>query len=510
MGLAVLTSCDPEKETKDFDVTNITADKLLSGATFKQFAAVTDENGNITGFKEAADGNYIQYNIPGVNAITILTKDAEGAETLLANTVTNTFTHSGGGMFSLIPRRGADSNQTVYFRYINQDGQVVESSTSFNVFVPSDIAYELKLIASNDYGSKTWKWDPSITGTVWGNMGYLPGSGASVGTSGNGQWWGVTSTEEFGGQLKHSEGGVAHGDGDLNAYMVISDDGKIKSYAADGSLIREGSFRIENFDDSDPEGWKVGDLKTDAILWPWVINTDAKKPSETTWGPKAYEIVYLTPDKMTLVYPGVNDAGEANGSWGEATYWHFCSNTDFIGMAAGYKDGKDWTWDPSVTGTVWGNMGYLPGDGKSVGTSGNGQWWGVTSTEEFGGQLNHSEGGKAHGDGDLNAWMTFGTDGKVTSYAADGSVIRSGNYEFKAVNGSDWKIAELKTDAILWPWVINTDAKLPSQTTWGNGAYEVVYMTSNQMTLVYPGLNKETGEANGSWGEATYWHFKAK
>ena len=315
MGLAVLTSCDPEKETKDFDVINITAEQLLNGATFKQFAQQTDENGNVLGYVEAADGNYIEYNIPGVNAISIFTKDEEGTETLLQNTVTGTFIHSGGGMFSLVPRRGSDSNQTVFFRYINQNGQSVESSTSFNVYVPSDIAYELKLLASNDYGKKIWKWDPTITGAVWGNMGYLPGDGVSVGTSGNGQWWGVTSTDEFGGQLQHSEGSVAHGDGDLDAYMEITEGGKIISYAADGTVIREGAFSVDGFTgEYDASGWRLGLLKTDAILWPWIINTNATLPSAATWGPNAYEIVYLTPDKLTLVYPGHGDDGNVNGA----------------------------------------------------------------------------------------------------------------------------------------------------------------------------------------------------
>lgn len=511
MGLAVLTSCSPEKESKDFDVTNISADQLLSGATFKQMAAILDEEGNITGYTDAPDGNYIEYNIPGVSAVNIFTKDADGAETQLMNTVTQSFTHSGGGMFSLIPRRGSDPNQTVFFRYTNQDGKDVEASTTFNVYVPSDIAYELKLIASNDYGKKVWKWDPSITGTVWGNMGYQPGSGASVGLTGNGQWWGIDSSEEFNNQLQHSPDQTNHGDGDFDAYMEISEDGKIKSYAADGTLIREGTFKIENFNNSDPEAWKVGDLKTDAILWPWIINTNGKLPSEANWGPKAYEICYLTPDKMTLVYPGGNaETGEANGGWGEATYWHFCSTSDLIGMSAGYAEGKDWTWDTSVSGTAWGNMGYQPGDGASVGTAGNGQWWGVTSTAEFADQLQHSAGQTAHGDGDLDAYMTIGTDGKIYSYSANGSLIRSGTYEFQAVSGSTWKIANLKTDAILWPWIINTNAKMPSEVNWGPGAYEVVYLTSDKMTLVYPGGNGETGAVNGAWGEATYWHFKAK
>ena len=509
VAFGVLTACDPIKDEKDFDVTQISADKLLDGARFQQFKQLTDEDGNVLGYEEAADGNYISYDIPGVNALTIFTKDADGNETQLMNTITGTFTHSGGGMFSLIPRRGSDPNQTVYFRYTNQDGESVESSASFSVYVPSDIAYELKLVASNDYGSKIWTWDPSITGAVWGNMGYQPGSGASVGTTGNGQWWGITSTEEFNNQLDHSPDKTNHGDGDLNAYMVFSEDFKVKSYAADGSLIREGTFKIENYSNSDPEAWKVGDLKTDAILWPWIINTKGKLPSEVSWGPKAYEIVYLTADKMTLVYPGGSDDKGANGSWQEATFWHFKSSSDLIGMAAGYGEGKDWTWDTSITGAVWGNMGYQPGDGASVGTSGNGQWWGIPSSEEFNNQTDHSPDKTNHGDGDLDAYMTFGTDGKVYSYDKNGGLVRSGIYEFQAVNGSDWKIANLKTDAILWPWIINTKGKLPSEVSWGPKAYEVVYFNNDKMTLVYPGGSDEKG-ANGSWQEATFWHFKAK
>jgi len=496
VALGLLTSCNPQKEEKGFDVTNITSDQLLSNATFKQFAAVLDEDGNITGYEEAADGNYIQYNIPGVNAITIFTKDEDGNETNLMNSVTGTFTHTGGGMFSLIPRRGSDPTQTVFFRYINQEGQSVEASTSFTVYVPSDIAYEIKLLASNDYGSKTWTWDPSITGAVWGNMGYCGGAGSEVGLSGNGQWWGVTTTDEFNEQLQHTEDNTNHGDGDLGAYMVFSDDGKLKSYAADGTEIRSGSFSVENFDNSDPTAWKVGMLKTDAILWPYEINSNGNIPGN-------YEIVYLTADKMTLVYPD-GGAFDGLGGWGEATFWHFCSNSDFNGMASGYGEGKDWTWDTSITGAVWGNMGYCGGAGADVGLSGNGQWWGVTTSAEFNDQLQHTDTGSNIGDGDLDAWMTIGTDGMITSYDKDGKKIRSGVYEFKAVTGADkvWKVADLNTQGtILWPFEINSGGNMPS-------TFEVVYLTSDKMTLVYPDKGDFSGL--GGWGEASFWHFKAK
>jgi len=471
VALGILTSCDPIKDEKDFDVTNLTAEQLLNGATFSQYAdqACTEPQ---------ADGNWIKYNIPNASSVFIFYKKADGSEFKLAS-------GTAGGVFNFVPSRGSDPNQTVYFRYVNQNNEEVVASKEFTVQVAGELAMPIRFLASNDYGKKIWKWDPSITGAVWGNMGYLPGDGKSVGTTGNGQWWGVTSSEEFNGQLQHTEDNTNHGDGDLAAYMVFTEDGLLKAYDATGAVIRDDSYAVEGWD---PAGeWKVGDLVTKAILWPYEINSGGNIPGK-------YEIVYLTSDKMTLVYPD----GGSQGGWGEASFWHFCSNSDILGMAAGYESGKSWTWDPSITGAVWGNMGYQPGDGASVGTSGNGQWWGVTSSEEFNGQLQHTEDNTNHGDGDLNAYMTFGTDGILKAYNAAGEVIRSSAYEFVPVDNSDWKIADLKTTSILWPYEINSGGNIP-------GTYEVVYMTGDKMTLVYP-----DGGSQGGWGEASFWHFMAK
>ena len=471
VALGILTSCDPIKDEKDFDVTNLTAEQLLNGATFSQYAdqACTEPQ---------ADGNWIKYNIPNASSVFIFYKKADGSEFKLAS-------GTAGGVFNFVPSRGSDPNQTVYFRYVNQNNEEVVASKEFTVQVAGELAMPIRFLASNDYGKKIWKWDPSITGAVWGNMGYQPGDGASVGTSGNGQWWGVTSSEEFNGQLQHTEDNTNHGDGDLAAYMVFTEDGLLKAYDATGAVIRDDSYAVEGWD---PAGeWKVGDLVTKAILWPYEINSGGNIPGK-------YEIVYLTSDKMTLVYPD----GGSQGGWGEASFWHFCSNSDILGMAAGYESGKSWTWDPSITGAVWGNMGYQPGDGASVGTSGNGQWWGVTSSEEFNGQLQHTEDNTNHGDGDLNAYMTFGTDGILKAYNAAGEVIRSSAYEFVPVDNSDWKIADLKTTSILWPYEINSGGNIP-------GTYEVVYLTGDKMTLVYP-----DGGSQGGWGEASFWHFMAK
>ena len=56
------TSCAPVKEDGSFEVLKPTADNLLKGATFTQCRQVTDEAGNVTGYEEADDGNYIFYN----------------------------------------------------------------------------------------------------------------------------------------------------------------------------------------------------------------------------------------------------------------------------------------------------------------------------------------------------------------------------------------------------------------------------------------------------------------
>ena len=469
----MLTACDPIKEDGTLDVNSYTSDNLLNGAEFSQYADAACTT-------PQADGNWIKYNIPNVSGIFVYYVKPDGTEFKLHN-------GAAGGVFNFVPARGSDPNQTLYFKFVNANLQEVVASKQFTVQVAAELAPEIRIIASNDYAKKTWKWDPSITGAVWGNMGYQPGDGVSVGTSGNGQWWGVTSSEEFNGQLQHTEDGTNHGDGDLDAYMVFTEDGLISSYDAGGNVIRSGSYEVKDYN---PSGeMKIGDLVTNAILWPYEINSGGNIPGK-------YEIVYLNSSKMTLVYPD----GGSQGAWGEATFWHFCSDSDVKGMAYGYDKGKDWTWDQSVTGAVWGNMGYQPGDGASVGISGNGQWWGCTNEEDFSGQLQHSNDGALHGDESMDAYFTLTPDGSITRHAGDGSVINSGLFEIDESVKSDWKVADLKTTAgtILWPFEINSGGNMPE---W----FEMVYLTNDKMTLVYP-----DGGEQGAWGEATFWHFKAK
>ncbi|MBR1688638.1 MAG: hypothetical protein IJ710_08955 [Prevotella sp.] len=490
VALGILTSCDPIKEEKDFSLYTVEASQIDGAVKITQL----DADGN-----PATDGNYFTYTTsPDLN-VTIYNKLSDGSENILARGMS--------GSFVIKPKRGSDPQQTFWIRVVGSDNQPVDVEKTYTVFVQQDLDPEIRLLASDAYGSKTWKWDASVSGAVWGNMGYCGGAGSEVGISGAGQWWGVTSEEEFAGQLQHAADGALHGDESMDATMVISDEGIITCYDKDGNVIRNGSFTVEGFDDSDPSAWRVGVLKTSpgAILWPYQINwaDNGFDPY-----PTEFEIVYLTADKMTLVYPD-GGAFDGLGSWSEATFWHFKSDSDVEGMAVGYGKTaeKSWTWDDSVSGAVWGNMGYCGGAGSDVGISGNGQWWGVTSEEEFAGQLQHSVDGALHGDESFDAYFTLSGEGTIVRHAGDGSVINSGTFEFARVDGNPWKVADLTTTAgtILWPYQINwADNGFDAQPT----LFEVVYLTGDKMTLVYPDGGAFDGL--GNWGEATFWHFKAK
>lgn len=456
-----------------------TASEIEACFSFTQ----TDADGN-----PASDGNYFVYKTSPATQVTVFNYLSDGSENQLARGTS--------GTFSIKPKRGSDPNQTFYVRVIGSDNKAIDVAKTANVYVQQELDPELRLLASDAYGSKVWKWDATATdGVVWGNMGYCGGAGADVALASNGKWWGVTSEEEFLTQLNHTHDGAYHGDGDVaNSTMVFTDEGIATTYDASGTVIRTAPYTVEGYDPS--AEWRKGLLKTTAILWPYEINSGGNVPGE-------YEIVYLTADKLCLVYPDGGDYAGL-GNWGEATFWHFASSSDVEGMAFGYgTDSKDWTWDYDGTNTVWGNMGYCGGSGADVGTAHNGQWWGVVTEEEFAGQVNHSNTGALNGDEGPNAYFTLSGEGTIVRHAADGSVINSGTFEIDTSVANDWKVADLKTTAgtILWPFEINSGGNMPTQ-------FEMVYLTGSKMCLVYPDGGDFGGL--GNWGEATYWHFKAK
>lgn len=485
---AVLTACDPSKDDISLPKGElISAEQLAEGFTYTQYAMDADGN-----YIESANGNYIKFATNPSTVVKIYTLAEDGSQTVLSSGVAN-------GMFTLAPARGSSPDQTVYIQSYSWDGTEVIAQKVINVAVATELSPEMLLICSNA-GEKTWKWDTSDGGAFWGNFGYTPDSGDAFADGRSGQWWGVDGTAEtFANQQQHRGSDTVTGDDDVNAYMVFSEKGLVKCYDANGTEIRSGSFSIENYDPVNKkvindQAWSVGQLKVSngAILWPYAINTGGYQPEE-------FEIVRLSATQLILTY-----AAAGTGSWSEATFWRFRCDSDQEGVLTTAPNG--WTWDTSDGGEFWGNMGYCGGAGLDVYTSRNGKWWGVNgTTETFAGQQQHRGTDTVTGDDDVNAYMIFGTDGKVVSYNAAGEEIRNSNFSITQIKDNEWKVAELNIDGrdggILWPYEINSNGNMPS-------TYEVVYLSDGHMVLVYP----DGGDFStlGSWGEASYWRFMKK
>ena len=509
--LGVLTSCDPLKDEGDFDITNISSEQLLNGATFEQYSATKNEDGTLSYTADPA-GNYIKFNIPAVSSVTIYYVKPDGSETILSKGFA-------GGMFNYTPKRGSDPVQTLYFRYINQNGEEVVASKEFTLTVATALTPEMRLLASDSYGKKIWKWDTDFRedGAVWGNMGYAPGDGESFVTGGNGIWWGCPPAD-LTGQLNHSDTGVATGEEDPNAYMEINDEGLIKTYAADGTLIREGAYSVSDYtgerniptiDGSQPS-WSLGTFTTDAgtILWPFQINAASHDGIIT---PTNFELMQLDASHLKLVY-----ASPGTGGWGEATWWAFKSVSDPQAALTDFGE-KDWTWDTEwrEDGAVWGNMGYAPGDGESFVNAQNGIWWGCPPAD-LTGQLGHSDTGVATGEEDPNAYMTFDfEDGTIETFNAAGEKVRGGTFEIQnwgmgertqaTVDDSQpaWALGTLHTTegAILWPFQINAASHDGIVTPTD---FEIMQVDNDHLKLIY------ASPGTGGWAEATWWAFKKK
>ena len=313
----LLTACDPSVDSISAPASDLTQSLVESEFSFKQCAL--NEDGSYT---EAADGNYFFYTVGApYKSVVVYNFDADGNENILASGFS--------GNFKIQPKRGGDPNQAFYVRAADKDGTVVEVKKDVTVYVPTELSSDMKFLCSAD-GVKTWTWDTSFRadGGAWGNLGYAPGPGETFVNDGNGIWWGCPPAD-LTGQLNHSDTQVATGEEDPNAYMILDEDGNIRSFAADGTQIRSGKFRVTAWDngnrsfasvDGSQAAWSLGTLHTDAgtILFPFQINSGGNKPTD-------FEIMQLDGGNMKLIYAAPGTAG-----WGEA----------YLQEVASYLNGK--------------------------------------------------------------------------------------------------------------------------------------------------------------------------
>ena len=468
-GMAV-TACDPVLVDGPEPWAAYTEQEVNEGLTFEQ----CDVNGN-----PAADGNYIHFNSKA-GVVQWFNYDDKGNEVILYT--------GASGIIPVVPKRGQDPNQTIYGRLQNADGTQTIVEKTFTVSVPTDLDPEVKLLVS-DEGSKSWAWHFGDV-TCWGNAGNSGGGASYTWNNVDGKWWGVETPEGLLEQLGHAAGGVETGAENSGAYMTFDEDGNVVAYKADGSTLYSSTYKITGYDPARSSGWQVATLTTadPAVLFPFSINEGGKYVTE-------FDVMYLDPNYMTLVYTKGNGAG----SWGEITYWMFKSKNNAADALNGQSSRK-WGWNTSTA--CWGNAGNS--GGGSAFTAGNvdGKWWGPDTPEDLMGQLAHAVGGVATGTESSNAYMEFNVDGTITTYGGDGSVVYKSTYEvvdFDATRASGWQLGTFKTaePAVLFPFSINEGGVAVTD-------FDLMYIDASDMTLVYT-----KGNGAGSWGEITYWLFKA-
>lgn len=497
----LLTACDPAVD----DISMPTGTELSAEQLSKGFSVVQYEDEEYT--TQSETGNYFTFFTSPSRIVEIYQLDAEGSKSILASGLAN-------GKFKIVPKRGNPTNQTYYVRTVEFDGTEIVASKTANVFVPTDLTPEMRLLASDAFGKKIWKWDTEFRtdGAVWGNMGYAPGDGESFVNEGNGIWWGATPAD-LADQLQHSNTGVATGEEHPDAYMEFYDDGNIITYDASGNQIRKGKYSVTGYTgernhptvDGSQSNWSLGTFTTTegSILFPFKINGNGEMPTN-------FELMQLDATHLKLIYAAPGTAG-----WGEATWWAFKSESDAEASLTNFNE-KSWTWDTEFRpdGGVWGNLGYAPGDGNSFANEGNGIWWGcpvadLASDDQL---PKHSDTGTPTGEEDANAYMTFNwKNGTVTSYNAAGEAIRSGKFEISdwgngertqaSIDGSQsaWALGTLNTDAgsILYPFQINGAGTKPT-------SFEIMQLDNDHLKLIY------AAPGTAGWGEATWWAFKKK
>ena len=480
-----LCACDPVEEDKSFDPIEVSSQEISDAFSFVQ----KDKEGNA-----AEDGNYFTYKTSPSQIVKVFNYKADGSENVLAL--------GASGSFSIAPSRGSDPQQKFYVCLYNSEGEKIVAEKTATVFVKQDLTAVEKLFCSNS-GRKTYKWNTNAPGgCIWGNMAYQGTDGSAVYTENGTKWWGVVSDTEFADQLKHSVSGQLTGEESFGAYMVFTEDGTIEKYDANNTKLNETTYSV--VEQTENTEWAKYHLLTgeNSVLWPFEMNAGGKYVTE-------FDVVYISPVAMTLVYPDGGDFSSLGG-WGEAAFWQFKAD-DYEGALSG-TDGepKAWTWNTdNGSGCVWGNMGYCGGDGSAVYTKGEGKWWGIVSDTEFADQLKHSVSGVLTGEESFNAYFTLAENGDLNKYDGEGKLLNTTTWSLNTdkakVNedGTVWAVGHLETgeNSVLWPFEMNAGGKYVTD-------YEVVYIDNDNMTLVYP--NGGDFSSLGGWGEAAFWQFKTK
>ena len=313
----IFASCDPKEIDLGSPDSAISENALAEGFSFSQWS---DESHSTP----QADGNYFTFTTNPVQPVIVYQ---------LVDGKINVIGSGSSGHFKIIPKRGQASEQVFYVKSANHESATTVQE-NVNVYVPSDLTPEMKLLASNSYGKKVWTWDTEFRADqgAWGNMAYATGSGDTFADAGNGIWFACSPdylenpnpNDNNKTQMEHSNLAKLLGEG-VGAYMTFDVKmGLVTTYNPSGRQIRQGKFEINNWAngkrhiasiDGSQASWALGALHTDAgtILWPFEINW---KKNERPACPTEFEIMQLDINHLKLIY-----AKPGTGGWGSISFW---------------------------------------------------------------------------------------------------------------------------------------------------------------------------------------------
>lgn len=280
------------------------AQRGLTSAELDDLLVVKQQNSSGEPYNE---GHYLTYSLgDAVGSYTLNVTCTDGTAVVYDNETK---------IYKVKVPRGKTEEKTLRFTLFNANGINATAERTLTMTNNDPLTQDQILMAGS--GSKTWTWDKSVgsEGSYWGNMGYCGGAGSDVALKAEGQWWGISLSDN---DIKeYTEDGELHGDESPDATMVLDQNGNVKCYNDKGVEIRTGSYEITDYDASNPKAWRVGYFETTpgAILLPYEMNSGGNMPTK-------FDLVYLSDSKFCLVYPKGGDFNSL-GNWGEATFWHF-------------------------------------------------------------------------------------------------------------------------------------------------------------------------------------------
>lgn len=473
MGLS-FAACEPQLIDGPEPYASVDSEALAAGITYTQYA---DKECT----QPDAAGNYVKYN------------SALGVVQVFSETGASPLTTGAGGTFKLPVKRGHVGDINMKFRLINADGTITWATKTFACTPPSELTRE-QILLSGDYGQKVWMYAQDGV-QFWGNAGHT-GEGEAYDdfSTINGYWWGVADTEGIQGQIG-GPSDKAYGDEDLSAYMVFDEDGLVQTFSPDGTLVRKGGYKLENYDPERSNGWNLGTLVMSeaATLYPWAVDGSGTVTE--------FEVMHLTPQSMYLVY---NNEGGAPGDWGEITYWRFVSGTPDMYTLEG-----KWTYGTTLNKRYSFTYGGSPkaGEGFDYNVLTDelpGFSWGYAPDRLAEKSELFADRGQVFGDAAPGAYMEFKEDW-VTSYSPDGEKVREATWSIKmndpTVNGrrgeNGIELGTLSTTGagLLFPWTYQEPGVPVTE-------YQIMYYDSNNIVLT------KTGPEDEEFDDMTMWVFE--